>query len=121
MTTAILDELRTVAAEAEQHIRNWVTTRAPELERAATLAARVDADPLLQAAHAATGLSPGIRAALADLITRTDAEITSHAPSGAAAPEQLPVPDDHEAGTSAPDGPDPAPAPGGPVVGGTAS
>jgi hypothetical protein len=66
MSLAILDD-----------IRHLFETHAPELQKLTDLADKVDNDPLMQAAQAALGLSPGLRQIFAEAITKADAELTS--------------------------------------------
>lgn len=56
-------------------IRDFIEHHAPEIERVTSVAETVANDPLTKAAASATALTAELRAVLADLIGRADAEV----------------------------------------------
>lgn len=85
----------------EQQFRDTVTAHAPELQRAADIAAKVDASPLASVVLGLVHVPASIQSALAETLTQADAEFASLQPAApeppAEAPAEAPVADTAQA------------------------
>ena len=71
---SLKEDIEQFIPDVEARLRGFFDDHAAELDKGVKLAEMADADPLVQAAMAAVGLTPGARAAIAEALSKLDAE-----------------------------------------------
>ena len=75
MSIPVIDDLRTLVAEGEQRMKDFLEQRAPEIDQVTQAVESVAGNPVVQTLLGAAHITPGMVTALADLIGRLDAEL----------------------------------------------
>ena len=75
MSIPVIDDLRSLVAEGEQRMKDFLEQRAPEIDQVTQTVDAVTGNPVVRSLLAAGHITPGMTAALADFIGRLDAEL----------------------------------------------
>ena len=75
MSIPVIDDLRTLIADGEQRMKDFLEQRAPEIDQVTQAVESVAGNPVVQTLLGAAHITPGMVTALADLIGRLDAEL----------------------------------------------